>query len=47
MIKKNYTPPVLEVVEIGFGALQCASPLQPDGISKHDDWVPKENDYDI
>ena len=51
MIKKNYTSPVLEVVEIGFGALQCGSPLsapsEPAGISKHDDWVTKENDYDI
>lgn len=54
MIKKNYTSPVLEVIEIGFGALQCGSPLavpsSPAGISKYEDWATdnnNENDYDI
>ena len=54
MAKKSYHTPVLEVVEIGFGALHCASDSNypigdaPAGISKHEDWVTgTENDYDI
>ena len=52
MIKKNYTSPVLEVIEIGLSLMQEASPYAitpPIGITKHDDWATdnKENDYDI
>ena len=51
MVKKRYDTPVLEVVEIGFGALQCASPNSTVFPEKQDvfpnggeDW---DNDYDI
>ena len=45
MVKKHYDTPVLEVVEIGFGALQCASPnlTTESPMTGSEDW----DDYDI